>query len=175
MCLSVAVLFVVTAFGDGYGDGAKVSDATTFDGQPASYYLDRANHTGSTVSNIPFASVTGVVYNLSFSVPDPTNNYIFIQGHPFDGGGDFTIERIRTRTVRGDVTGVVNVVVDDLSDISESSPSVDSVIFYGTETEDTSIAGETSISNNQAIGIYYTLIDTFAVSNQVYTDIRIRN
>jgi len=130
-------------------------------------------YTGTT-SLFDAGSLTGRFFTLSFTIPDPTNNYIYPLSHPYDGDGNWTIDKIRVINYTGSITGLGHVVVGDWTSISIASTSVETDIpFDSSGTTDTSLSGFTTISNNQDIGVYFTGIPTFANTNGVKVDVRI--
>ena len=130
---------------------------------------------GDGVTGLNFANMTNIYHNMTFTIPDPTNSYIFPLAHPFDGTGNWTIDRVRVRVDQGVVTGLLHVVVGDWNSISIVSLDVETNIAVNvTGVSDSSLGGFTTISNDQKIGAFFTALSAFAKTNEVVVEVRIK-
>ena len=149
---------------DSHIQGPSASSGTF---QPYSDNLTDLAATGDSSYFKNAANLTNLHQTVTWVVPDPTNNYLIALPLTIEDGQTWTVEHIRARTDVGGVTGVAHLVVGDWNAIAVGSASVEDLAFSTAGEIDEAIAGTATVTNRQDLGMFFSGLSEFAVTNSV--------
>ena len=114
---------------------------------------------------------SNVVRKYSIVVQDPTNGIAWIQSNPFTTNA--TINSVASKTLGNSSLEIYWIAIKgDATTINDTTYTIveSNLLADTTYTEDTSLAGDTTMSNNFHYGVIITNQNIFEITNRVVFD-----